>query len=444
MIKNYLLFGITWTFLFIQSTIAQITINNTDMPVRGQSYLYSTSNTSVQQLIAQSGENQTWNASSLVANFQNLSTYRQALSINFFYAASFGQSTYGTEAAGFSSGIIQGEDVFQFYSNSNKAYVSDGRGFSVQGLPLSQTWKDTLLRFPVTYGTSDSNTFLSNEVNALIATIRTSGKRVNFVDGWGQITTPYGTFDCLRVRSVVRTTDTIKSSLAPGFAIPVPQNATEYRWYTKNEGIPILEILVQGLGQAQVRFKDIERPETFNGLARFSANKTAFKSQNPSDTCFLNDQSLRNPISRTWEITPSTFQYYGGTNANSQRAKIYFTQPGIYTVKLTANYAAGKSDTTRLNYITVTNNNLSAASTELHTQIALYPNPTASILMLPELSERTQFTLWNLQGAKCGSWMIDPSSSFIDLSGYAPGMYTLSWNHQNTLYHSRIILTDQH
>jgi PKD repeat protein len=441
--KLYLVIGLIILTFHTKTTQAQISISNTDMPVRGQSYRYSTSNTSVQDLISLSGENKEWDASKLVPNFQNLATYRQALAINFLYAGAFGQSTYGTEASGFSAGLIQGEDVFQFFTNTNKAYVSDGRAFSVQGLPLSQTWKDTLLRFPVTYGTSDSNSFTSNEVNALIATIKTTGKRVNVVDGWGKITTPYGTFDCVRVRSIIRLTDTIKTSLVPGFAIPVPQNATEYRWYTKNEAIPILEITVQGFGQAQVKYKDISRPEAFNGLARFAANKTNFTSQNQRDTCFLNDQSLQNPSSRLWEITPSTFQFYGGTSATSQRAKVYFTAPGVYTVKLTANYAAGKDDTTRVNYIRVTENNLSLFNPAFNKDTKLYPNPTSAFIILPEIKAKTTFTLWNMQGVQCGTWSVDPHENQIDIKGIAAGIYTLAWQTDNQFYHSNIIISEQ-
>jgi PKD repeat protein len=340
-----------------------ITVNNGDMPSLNDTIRYSTSATSVTTLINQTGANQTWNAANLVPNFQDIQRFRAPLSINPLYFTSFASSTYGTESTqGLNFGaLVQGSDAFTFFRNSSGAYAVDGRGFSVQGIPLAQTWKDTVYRFPLNYGDVDSNSWVTNEVNALIATIRGVGKRVNTVDGWGTITTPYGTYDCIRVKSVVRTTDTIRTSLIP-FPFPITTNYTEYKWIAKNQKIPILEIVVTtggggggggGGNQTTVRYRDLARPEVFLDLARFSANKTVFQVNSNTDTCILNDNSTRNPVSRTWTITPNTFQYTGGTNANSQRPKIFFTATGTYTVSLRVNYNAGSDDTTIVDYITV-------------------------------------------------------------------------------------------
>lgn len=333
-----------------------ITVTNADMPSLNDTVRFSTTATSVTSLINLTGANRTWNAANLVPNFQDIQRFRAPLSINPLYLGSFGSSSYGTESTqGISFGaLLQGTDPYTFYRNTSNAFVIDGRGFSVQGLPLAQTYKDSVYRFPLTFGASDSCTWVTNEVNALIATIRGSGKRVNTVDGWGTITTPYGTFDCIRVKSVVRSTDTVRTSFIP-IPFPISTNFTEYKWIAKGQKIPILEIVVPqgGGGQTTVRYRDIVRPQAFANLARFSANKTRFQVNSNLDTCILTDNSTRNPNSRTWTITPNTFQYTGGTNANSQRPKIFFTETGIYTVSLRVVYDAGSDDTTIVDYITV-------------------------------------------------------------------------------------------
>jgi hypothetical protein len=337
-------------------TFAQISITNTSMPNVNDTIRYSTTNQNVSALINTSGANKQWDASDLVANFQDIARFRTPASINILYALSFGSSTYGTESQSLNFGpVAQGTDAYTFYRKTSDYFINTGRAFTVQGIPLSQNYNDTMFRFPLTYGQIDSNLWVSNEVNALVATIRTTGKRVNEVDGWGTITTPYGTFDCLRVKSTLRTTDTVRTSLIP-LPFPVTQNTTEYKWFVTGQRIPILEISIQGSGLAQqttVRYRDSVRPEAFEGLARFSANRLAFAVGNTTDTCTITDNSLRNPISREWTITPSTFRFVGGTSATSQRVQLHFDSVGKYTVSLKVNYGAGSDDTTVENYITV-------------------------------------------------------------------------------------------
>jgi PKD repeat protein len=67
----------------------------------------------------------------------------------------------------------------------------------------------------------------------------------------------------------------------------------------------------------------------------------------------LVDVSGNYPTSRTWTITPSTFQYTRGTGAASPNAVVKFTAPGTYTITLTVSNALGQSTRTRTDYVTV-------------------------------------------------------------------------------------------
>jgi len=434
------------TCLWIASAVCAqtpITVTNADMPSLNDTLRYSTSASSVTSLINLTGANRTWNAAGLIPNFQDIQRFRSPLSINPLYFGSFGSSTYGTESTqGLNFGaLLQGSDAFTFYRNSSSGYVIDGRGFTVQGLPLAQTYKDSVYRFPLTFGAADSCSWVTNEVNALIATIRGAGKRVNTVDGWGSITTPYGTFDCIRVKSVVRSTDTIRTSLIP-IPFPISSNYTEYKWIAKGQKIPVLEIVVpQGGGggtQTTVRYRDIARPEVFQSLARFSANKTQFQVNSTTDTCILTDNSTRNPTSRTWTITPSTFQYTGGTNANSQRPKIFFTETGVYTVSLRVVYDAGSDDTTIVDYITVDQGPV-ASFTANRTG-----TNTSTIVEFTDSSQGNPF-VWQ--------WSFNPPTvSFVGGTSTlsqnpkvlfdVPGVYSVSLTVQNTIGSDTKTLTD--
>ena len=348
-----------YTFLIISALIGkvegQITLQSTDMPALGDTLRYSTSASDVTTLIGQSGASQSWDATGLVPDFQDIAHFKSALNISILYAASFSGSSYGTEGASLNLQLVQGTDGYNFYKNGTGGFIQNGRGISLQGLPLSQTWNDTVLRFPLNYGDKDSNHFMSNEVNAILATMVHVGKRVNEVDGWGTLMTPNGTINCLRVKSTIRTVDTLKITQIP-FPIPIPQNTIEYKWYAKSRKIPVLEIDVTTGTNASttIKYRDITRPEVFLNQASFSANKTTFMANSSTDTCIITDNSLHPATSRTWTITPSTgFTYTGGTNSGSNAAKIFFTTPGLYTVKLHVVYNAGADDSTIVNYITV-------------------------------------------------------------------------------------------
>ena len=69
-------------------------------------------------------------------------------------------------------------------------------------------------------------------------------KRTTQVDGWGEITTPYGTFSALRIHHRIVESDSIRVSVG-GFnnwvGIPIPV-AHEYEWRAVGEKEPILVI----------------------------------------------------------------------------------------------------------------------------------------------------------------------------------------------------------
>lgn len=75
----------------------------------------------------------------------------------------------------------------------------------------------------------------------------------------------------------------------------------------------------------------------------------------PTQSITLTDESTGSPDSWQWQITPSTFSYLGGTNANSQNPQVVFNAMGNYTVQLTVtNSSNGTSNTLeKINYITV-------------------------------------------------------------------------------------------
>jgi len=80
----------------------------------------------------------------------------------------------------------------------------------------------------------------------------------------------------------------------------------------------------------------------------FTANVNAIC---PGEKIYLTDQTEYFPISWTWEITPETFTFAEGTDANSQNPVIQLEENGLYSVTLTASNTNGEGSLTKTNFL---------------------------------------------------------------------------------------------
>jgi PKD repeat protein len=85
-------------------------------------------------------------------------------------------------------------------------------------------------------------------------------------------------------------------------------------------------------------------------VAQFTASSTG-PAINTSVT--FTDQSTNIPTAWSWSISPATFIFTAGTNANSQNPEVQFTQTGSYSVTLTATNSYGSDSEIKTNYINV-------------------------------------------------------------------------------------------
>jgi len=85
-------------------------------------------------------------------------------------------------------------------------------------------------------------------------------------------------------------------------------------------------------------------------IADFMASKT---SPVPDSDVIFTDLSYGAPSAWTWTITPGTFSFVNGTNANSQNPVVQFAEFGFYSVTLEVSNVAGTDIETKVNYINV-------------------------------------------------------------------------------------------
>lgn len=207
------------------TAIAQPTLTaSTNNPVAGDVfYGYALDTAGVNKGAA--GASITWNFSSVVRSDSDTTTY-------FTCAA----TPYCDSFAG--SNIVM-------YDGSDYAYgVSSSTGLELIGAYSSGNYihlsnHNTLLKFPLTYGTTFTDTFAA-QFDLFGSTMFISGTNTYTCDAWGTITTPFGTFNnVLRVRQVEISKDSIDFMGMPSVNITETES---YNWYVAGFHSPLMTI----------------------------------------------------------------------------------------------------------------------------------------------------------------------------------------------------------
>jgi len=250
MIRIYFTLSI---LLFSRIIIGQITITSDDMPSPGDSYLVSRT-TTLNFDPNETGPDFNWDFTDLIAASQDTILFNQVSSTPFFYQLVFNNpfdpTNQATEASPVNTfGFIPNidlTDVFLFTKNSTPLIEQVGLGFTFNGLPapIAYTDKRLVYNFPMNFeDTANDNFNLELDVPNQ-AFISESGTQNYVVDGWGTLTTSFGSFDVLRVQRTVNQTDTIfLDSLGSGFGIT--REITSYEWLGQDTGIPLLIITTE-------------------------------------------------------------------------------------------------------------------------------------------------------------------------------------------------------
>jgi hypothetical protein len=309
-----------WSVIFLGMTInfmlAQITITNTSLPNIGDTIRYSVASLNSVGDYTSTGTNYTWDFSSLNV----ISQGRRDFTNSTPYIAFFGPTKFGEKIAdtivsqnipGFGSVSIT--DFYQFFRNLPNVFDVEGAGLKINSIPVPSfyTDKDELYFLPLHYGQRDSSTFkFSTLTNTAIPIVyKKSGYRITEVDGWGNITTPYGTFNCLRVVTTQYSKDTIIFNSTFGtFPIGFNNYQRSYQWLTNTEKIPVLEVSgsVNNTGiftPNLVRYRDNYR---VIGIKEFENKNSLIKIYpNPNNGIFKIENVFNNPFKI------SVFNYFG-------------------------------------------------------------------------------------------------------------------------------------
>ena len=237
-------------FLFPYILFSQIIIDQNDMPQSGDTIRLSSAVAFGNLNYEESGNDFVWDFSELTFFSQRVDTFVSVSQTPWLYQIVFLLSA-NLASPGQDFDQLPGfqvTDYFNFYKNSSSEFKSVGFGVTMNSIPIPNKFDDPdiIYRFPLSVGDVDSS--LSNYALALPGIGYYGGwkKRVNYADGWGELTTPYGTFETIRIRSEIIQFDSLYiDSLGLGF--PVERVFTEYKWLGKNFGLPLCTVTDDGL-----------------------------------------------------------------------------------------------------------------------------------------------------------------------------------------------------
>jgi hypothetical protein len=190
-----------------------------------------------------------WNFANVVSTTQGLRQFKSSLQTPYamFFLA---LNEYGEKIADtLGAGPLVITNFYNFYKkqSSPAAFIADGVGLTFSSVPVPAYYsdKDELYNFPMSYPKYDSTSFRFSTLSNTAIPVRYSktGYRVTRVDGWGTITTPYGTENCLRLITTQYSSDTVKMSIGP-VTVPFgfPNVTRSYQWLSTTAKIPVLEV----------------------------------------------------------------------------------------------------------------------------------------------------------------------------------------------------------
>jgi PKD repeat protein len=245
-------------------------------------------------------------------------------------------------AIGQFTGGISFTGEWEFYNKQFRDSVFETRALGAQvtfsglqiPLLISYTERDHRLRFPFNFGNSFSKNFAYNLAIPTFGTIFVTGTRTVTADGWGQLELPLGTFDVLRVRTVLVTRFDVNELVETPFPLPaIPITQEIIQWWGKDQGVPLLEISgFSVLGQTaftSVRFRDFDRRPV-----------AAFSTLNEPEGC----RPLTMLFDNTSQRADTYFWEFGDGFQSTVENPVYtYRRPGSFFPKLTVTNQFGTS-----------------------------------------------------------------------------------------------------
>jgi hypothetical protein len=460
MIKAFTISLIISIFI-AQNANAQISIGSADMPSSGDTIRYTNAPIGTFNF-SLTGANFNWDYKNLGFNNQDLYKF-QTLSQTPYASLVLSGLPFGAFGYKIADSVGQGQfsfkDIYNFFEKNSNSWRAVGTAFT---LPIQGTTfktggvysdKDEIFQFPLNYNDYDSSTFKVVTPFGVsffnVGNFEQKGYRINTVEGWGVISTPYANaVNCIKVKSRVEEIDSLRLAIPGQSALTVgfPNSRIEYKWLSKTEKIPVLEVTGTNLNNQFVaniiRYRDIYRkpqPSLLGPRVNFNVNKT--KGFRQTDTFkFSNTTTPNFGNTYEWTVTPNNgVRYVNNTNKNSANPQIVMDIAGLYSVGLKGTNLAGFRDTIKSNYIEVINANTSVNVAEMNSNLSFYPNPSGGFITFNKQIEiNSIYRIFDLQGKLLLSGYTQENTP-VSIENLSSGKYILLIQH-NQQFKAELLL----
>ena len=158
-----------------------------------------------------------------------------------------------------------------------------GFGASLNGTAIPVTYasaaqQDVIYRFPLSFASladSSKSFFSTPAAIATVGYLSQKRKRVNTPDAWGTLTTPFGTFQTVRIVTRLIDHDSVAFGGTPGQGFDVPLTR-EYKWLAKGQHVPVLTITTR-LVAGQEMVSGVEYRDIYRRIIRLATRDAALE-----------------------------------------------------------------------------------------------------------------------------------------------------------------------
>lgn len=423
--------------LLITELTAQISLSREDFPDAGDTLRYSLSDPLLIDDYLETGEDILWDFSNLEHQSQDLEEYLLTTDIDIILAYFFGNNSYASSVLNlfadenFNPEELGIDEIYQIFNKNESVLSNDGFALITPDFPIPFEYSDIdeMYQFPFNYERHDSTTYFGDIASGDTLYLRRQGSRVNEADGWGTIITPYGEFECLRVKTTLYEDDSL---YLESLAEPIVSKRTtkEYKWFAKDEKLPILSVsvLVEEGNKAEtpfmVKYRDIYRPDIEPPVADFTTNETDIF---VNDTvCFENLSTPEHEANEyLWEFSPDNVVYLESTNSNSIEPIVTFTEEGVYDVSLSVSNASGTDNHTKTAYINV--QDAVFVQHPVEESNIIFPNPACNYLNIKSSRAFSKIKIRDITGKNVQIIDTKPGKYFtINTGNLQRGTYIIS------------------
>lgn len=424
-----ILFTIIYIFLSPQNSQAQITVTTEDMPVIGTTKTVATKSGQLNiDLGTDSNVPQVWDFTSLGnGDGNNEVKFLDPNGLPGF--SSFSSSTMartGDIAALFGFSLpfpfpLPPSTVYYSKDAAGKVYID---GFNTSQVPIIGELNlpanpKFLIYAPGQYGDNFSATSTAFEYDVNTDTLGTIGLKIKLtksyeIDAHGTLKLPDGEYSVLRYNELV-TINLQIGTYIPIINIFVPlidssSSSRSVRFWAKDEQYPVATVNYVNIGgtETPVNIEYLDQP-SIQVEAKFGLQKNCLS--------IVTNNSSNNAETYSWNFGD------GATSTLPNPVHTY-TQPGNYTVTLTATASDGTTDqftqNVSVDYCQAVSNNALK-----NNGLKFYPNPANQLLYIQNIGLNTpsKVQIFDTMGKKVLEQAITQNNTTLSVTELATGMY---------------------